>query len=103
MPTSSKFQRWTPSQRQAMTRSELLVAILICEKGMESRRARGRDDWPDREDFWEIHGEWCQLFSELYARDVALIARWDSAFPAHAGTRSALPKGKGERENGKLF
>jgi hypothetical protein len=106
MPTKSKFQRWTPSERAAMTRSELLVAVLICERGMESRRARGRDDWPDREDFWEIHGEWCQLFSEIYARDVALIARWDSAFPSAVGAKPALLKSRRKpdgNDNGKLF
>lgn len=103
MPTSSKFQRWTPSERAAMTRSEVIVAIQICERGMESRRSRSRGDWPDREDFWEIHGEWCALFSELYKKDAALIARWDAALPAGAGTRSALPRGKERNNNGNLF
>ena len=86
-----------------MTRSEVLVAILICERGMETRRARGRNDWPDREDFWEIHGEWCALFSELYKKDAALLARWDAALPAHAGTRSALKGARRIDDNGKLF
>jgi hypothetical protein len=91
-----------------MTRSELLLAILDCERGMEARRARGPDNWPDREEFWEIHGEWCQLFSELYKRDVALIARWDSAFPSAVGANPALLKSR-KRDtsdggnNGKLF
>jgi hypothetical protein len=58
-----------------MVRSELLVAILECERGMECRRSRAKGDWPDREDFWIIHDEWRALFTELYKKDNALIAR----------------------------
>lgn len=86
-----------------MTRSELLLAIDKCNRAMLARGARGRDDWPKREEFWEIHDEKCRLFAELYKRDQALTARFEQGLPAERGAKPALELVRRKTDNGSLF
>lgn len=101
MPTNFKYSK--PSERERMTRSELFLRIQNCERAMLARRQRNRDDWPEREEFWQIHAERCRFFSELNKRDAALVARFEAGLPADVGPKDAVEVGQEERPNGKLF
>ncbi len=101
MAASFKFSK--PSERDLMTRSELFLQIQNCERAMLARMARGRDDWPEREEFWQIHAERCRFFAELHKRDDALLARWSDGRAAEPGTQSAVEVAGGKSTNGKLF
>lgn len=79
-----------------MTRSELLLALLKCDT--ELFRI-----WEDKPVFWEVHEEKCRLFSELYKRDQAIIARWEANLAAARGPQNAPARAGGKTNGYTLF